>query len=159
MLMVRSVRNREPAPAMALLAAQSLTVTARIGGEAIPVIRSLDFTLERGRILGLVGESGAGKSMVGRAIAQLLPPGFAVTGGRLDFAGDDLVTMPAERRRARRSWAIRANTSFRIPFGMDLEAHLLDISSREQTEKHVADMRHARILVASQAMRRPVTAC
>jgi peptide/nickel transport system ATP-binding protein len=100
MLMVRSVRNREPAPAMSLLAAQSLTVTARIGGEAIPVIRSLDFTLARGKILGLVGESGAGKSMVGRAIAQLLPPGFAVTGGRLDFAGDDLVTMPAERRRA-----------------------------------------------------------
>jgi peptide/nickel transport system ATP-binding protein len=85
---------------MSLLAAQSLTVTARIGGEAIPVIRSLDFTLARGKILGLVGESGAGKSMVGRAIAQLLSPGFAVTGGRLDFAGDDLVTMPAERRRA-----------------------------------------------------------
>ena len=85
---------------MSLLAAQSLTVTARIGGAAIPVIRDLDFTLERGKILGLVGESGAGKSMVGRAIAQLLPPGFAVSGGRLDFAGDDLVRMPAERRRA-----------------------------------------------------------
>src|SRR5215469_5262516 len=85
---------------MTLLAAQSLTVTARIGGEAIPVIRNLDFALARGKVLGLVGESGAGKSMVGRAIAQLLPPGFAVTGGRLDFAGDDLVTMPAERRRA-----------------------------------------------------------
>jgi peptide/nickel transport system ATP-binding protein len=88
------------APAMSLLAARSLTVTARIGGDAIPVIRDLDFALERGKILGLVGESGAGKSMVGRAIAQLLPPGFAVTGGRLDFAGDDLVRMPAERRRA-----------------------------------------------------------
>jgi peptide/nickel transport system ATP-binding protein len=85
---------------MSLLAAQSLDVTARIGGDTIPVIRALDFTLARGKILGLVGESGAGKSMVGRAIAQLLPPGFAVTGGRLDFAGDDLVRMPAERRRA-----------------------------------------------------------
>jgi dipeptide transport system ATP-binding protein len=85
---------------MSLLAAQSLAVTARIGAETVPVIRDLDFTLERGKILGLVGESGAGKSMVGRAIAQLLPPGFAVTGGRLEFAGDDLVGMPAERRRA-----------------------------------------------------------
>jgi dipeptide transport system ATP-binding protein len=85
---------------MSLLAAQSLTVSARIGAETVPVIRNLDFTLERGKILGLVGESGAGKSMVGRAIAQLLPSGFAVTGGRLDFAGDDLVRMPAERRRA-----------------------------------------------------------
>src|SRR5690242_2159010 len=86
--------------AMTLLAAQELTVTARIGGAAIPVIRHLDFTLAPGKILGLVGESGAGKSMVGRAIAQLLPPGFAVTNGRIAFAGEDLVTMPAERRRA-----------------------------------------------------------
>jgi ABC-type oligopeptide transport system ATPase subunit len=85
---------------MSLLAAQALTVTARIGGAAVPVIRNLDFALAPGKILGLVGESGAGKSMVGRAIAQLLPPGFAVTGGRLAFAGEDLVTMPAERRRA-----------------------------------------------------------
>ncbi len=85
---------------MTLLAAQSLTVTARIGGEAITVIRNLDFALTPGKILGLVGESGAGKSMVGRAIAQLLPPGFSVTAGRLDFAGEDLVSMPAERRRA-----------------------------------------------------------
>ena len=51
-------------------------------------------------MLGLVGESGAGKSMVGRTIAQLLPPGFAVTGGSLQFAGDDLVTMAPEARRA-----------------------------------------------------------
>jgi peptide/nickel transport system ATP-binding protein len=38
--------------------------------------------------------------MVGRAVAQLLPPGFTVTGGRLAFAGEDLVTMPPERRPA-----------------------------------------------------------
>jgi peptide/nickel transport system ATP-binding protein len=50
-------------------------------------------------VLGLVGESGAGKSMVGRTIAQMLPPGFAVTGGRLLFAGRDLVAMPAQERR------------------------------------------------------------
>ena len=47
----------------------------------MPVIRDLSFELAPGQILGLVGESGAGKSMIGRAIAQLLPPGFAVTGG------------------------------------------------------------------------------
>jgi peptide/nickel transport system ATP-binding protein len=87
-------------PPMTLLAAEALTVTARMGGETIPVIRNLDFALSSGKILGFVGESGAGKSMVGRAIAQLLPPGFAVTGGRLAFAGEDLVRMPAERRRA-----------------------------------------------------------
>src|SRR5215470_17385669 len=86
--------------AMTLLVAEAITVTAPIGGARIPVSRHLDFALAPGKILGLVGESGAGKSMVGRAIAQLLPPGFAVTAGRLAFAGEDLVAMPAERRRA-----------------------------------------------------------
>src|SRR5262249_33036368 len=57
---------------MTLLTAQSLTVTARIGGETLPVIRNLDFALATGKILGLVGESGAGRSMVGGGIVQLL---------------------------------------------------------------------------------------
>src|ERR1700689_343183 len=82
------------------LQAKDLTVGARIDGVTVPAIRALSFDLPPGKILGLVGESGAGKSMVGRAIAQLLPPGFAVTGGSLLFEGDDLVQMPPPRRRA-----------------------------------------------------------
>ena len=75
-------------------------------------MRDLSFALEPGKVLGLVGESGAGKSMIGRTIAQLLPPGFAVTGGSLAFAGDDLVTMDAARRAARCS-AARSRSSRR----------------------------------------------
>jgi peptide/nickel transport system ATP-binding protein len=82
------------------LQAIDLTVTARIDGTAVPAIRGLSFDLPPGKILGLVGESGAGKSMVGRAIAQLLPPGFAITSGSLLFEGEDLVQMPLPRRRA-----------------------------------------------------------
>jgi peptide/nickel transport system ATP-binding protein len=82
------------------LQAIDLTVTARIDGTAVPAIRGLSFDLPPGKILGLVGESGAGKSMVGRAIAQLLPPGFAITGGSLLFEGEDLLQMPPPRRRA-----------------------------------------------------------
>ena len=82
------------------LRAIDLTVTARINGSAVPAIRALSFDLAPGKILGLVGESGAGKSMVGRAIAQLLPPGFAIAAGSLLFEGLDLVQMPPSRRRA-----------------------------------------------------------
>jgi peptide/nickel transport system ATP-binding protein len=82
------------------LQAIDLTVTARIDRTAVPAIRGLSFDLPPGKILGLVGESGAGKSMVGRTIAQLLPPGFAITGGSLLFEGEDLVQMPPPRRRA-----------------------------------------------------------
>jgi len=77
-----------------------LTVTVRIDGAAVPAIRGLSFELPPGKILGLVGESGAGKSMVGRAIAQLLPVGFSITAGSLLFEGEDLVQMPLPRRRA-----------------------------------------------------------
>ena len=61
-----------------VLEARKLTVSAMLGGESVPVLRELSFSLNAGQVLGLVGESGAGKSMVGRTVAQLLPPGFAV---------------------------------------------------------------------------------
>jgi peptide/nickel transport system ATP-binding protein len=82
------------------LEARDLTVSAGVDGSMIPAIRSLSFGLQPGKILGLVGESGAGKTMIGRAIAQLLPPGFAVTGGSLLFEEEDLVRMAPARRRA-----------------------------------------------------------
>jgi peptide/nickel transport system ATP-binding protein len=83
-----------------ILAVRDLTVTVRVGDAAVPAVRALSFDLAPGKILGLVGESGAGKSMVGRAIAQLLPPGFAISGGTIAFQGHDLIKMPAARRRA-----------------------------------------------------------
>src|SRR5437660_8447189 len=83
-----------------ILQARDLTVSATLDGARVPVINDLSFTLEPGKVLGLVGESGAGKSMVGRTVAQLLPAGFAVSGGSLAFAGADLVTMDGEARRA-----------------------------------------------------------
>ena len=85
---------------MFTLQANNLVVSARIGGAPVPAINALSFALAPGKILGLVGESGAGKSMVGRTIAQLLPPGFAVSSGSLLFEGEDLMRMPAARRRA-----------------------------------------------------------
>jgi peptide/nickel transport system ATP-binding protein len=84
---------------MTLLVANNLTVSTTLDGTHVPVLRDLSFSLEPGRVLGLVGESGAGKSMVGRTVAQLLPPGFAVSGGSLSFAGTDLVVMDAAARR------------------------------------------------------------
>jgi peptide/nickel transport system ATP-binding protein len=82
-----------------ILQARGLTVSAQSGGRAIEVLRDIDFAIPRGKVLGLVGESGAGKSMIGRVMAQALPSGFAVTGGSLMFSPpgsgpEDLVTMP-----------------------------------------------------------------
>jgi peptide/nickel transport system ATP-binding protein len=84
---------------MSLLVARGLTIGTQMSGVPVPVIRDLDLSLAPGTVLGLVGESGAGKSMIGRAVAQLLPPGFAVTAGSLRFDGQDLVRMARARRR------------------------------------------------------------
>lgn len=82
-----------------VLAARGLVVEAPVGEEVAPVLRGLNFAVAPGRVLGLVGESGAGKSMVGLAIAQLMPAGFRVTEGALEFGGVDLVGMAADERR------------------------------------------------------------
>lgn len=83
-----------------MLAAEGLTVEAVLGGRRVQAIRDLSFDLPAGKVLGLVGESGAGKSMIGRAIAQALPPGFSIASGRLSLGGEDLVRVSAARRRA-----------------------------------------------------------
>lgn len=84
---------------MALLEARSLTVSLAHTELPTEVLRNVSFSLAEGRVLGIVGESGAGKSMIGRAIAQMLPHGFRISGGSLDFAGQSLVGISEARRR------------------------------------------------------------
>jgi oligopeptide/dipeptide ABC transporter ATP-binding protein len=62
------------------------------------VIRAVDgasFVLHRGEALGLVGESGCGKTMTLRAILSLLPARGRITGGSVRYEGTDLLTLPA----------------------------------------------------------------
>jgi peptide/nickel transport system ATP-binding protein len=55
------------------------------------VLDHIDFAVARGRILGLVGESGCGKSTIIRAIIGILPPGAEVEAGVIRFDGEDLL--------------------------------------------------------------------
>ncbi|CAN5455671.1 ABC transporter ATP-binding protein [soil metagenome] len=82
-----------------LLVAEGLTLTSTRDGRQSAVLRDISLELMRGRTLGLVGESGAGKSMLGRVLARQLPGGFSITSGRLLFAGEDLLTMPVAAHR------------------------------------------------------------
>jgi peptide/nickel transport system ATP-binding protein len=52
-----------------------------------------------GQIRGLVGESGGGKTMVGRAIAGLLPGNARITAGRIGLLGQDIVNLPPKEHR------------------------------------------------------------
>jgi len=61
----------------------------------VRAVDGVSFTIERGQTLGLVGESGCGKSTVGRVILNLTPP----TGGSMLFEGEDLFGANASRKR------------------------------------------------------------
>ena len=64
-----------------------------------PILRGVDLQLETGKILGLVGESGGGKTMVCKAILDILPESAKVTAGAIRFEGKGLLTMAKRERR------------------------------------------------------------
>src|SRR3984893_15849050 len=64
------------------------------------IVKGIDLTLRRGEVLGLIGESGAGKSTIGLAAMGYARPGCRITAGSILFDGIDLVKIDeAERRR------------------------------------------------------------
>jgi peptide/nickel transport system ATP-binding protein len=68
-----------------------LVVEARLPGRSAQLIRGLDLDLEAGEILGLTGESGAGKSLTAQVLMGLTPPGMSVAGDSLvRWRGQDL---------------------------------------------------------------------
>lgn len=72
------------------------------GQRVVRAVDGVSFTLEEGETLGLVGESGCGKTTTCHALFRLLPPTGRIVGGRIAFAGEDLLQKsPAEMRRIR----------------------------------------------------------
>ena len=61
--------------------------------------RNVNFAVERGQIVGLVGESGCGKSTIAAAAMRLLPPNGEISGGQMLFKGNDLLRMNDDEMR------------------------------------------------------------
>jgi peptide/nickel transport system ATP-binding protein len=87
-----------------LLEVRDLTVTFE-GGER-PALADVGFDLHRNEVLGIVGETGAGKSVLARSLINLLPPGGRITGGDVKLRGRSLRAMSAEEQRQLRGGEI-----------------------------------------------------
>ena len=73
---------------------RALRIEARgADGNPFRIVNDIDVKLKRGEVLGLIGESGAGKSTVGLASMCFARPGCKITGGKIVFDGVDLMTL------------------------------------------------------------------
>jgi peptide/nickel transport system ATP-binding protein len=81
-----------------LLSVEGVSVDLPTPRGNLRAVDRVDLTIGAGRTLGIVGESGCGKTMLSRAILQLLPK-KAKLSGRVMFDGQDLVTLDPERLR------------------------------------------------------------
>jgi oligopeptide/dipeptide ABC transporter ATP-binding protein len=82
---------------MALLAIDNLQVGFDTEGGLLKAVDGVSFTIEQGKTLGLVGESGCGKSVTATSILRLVPnPPGKILGGAIRFNGLDILQLPRE---------------------------------------------------------------
>ncbi len=84
----------------ALLRIEGLRTVFRSSVGDIPAVDGVSLDVPRGRTLGIVGESGCGKSMLSLSVMRLVPPPGRVAAGRVLFDGQDLLALPASAMRA-----------------------------------------------------------
>ncbi|HML07217.1 MAG TPA: ABC transporter ATP-binding protein [Xanthobacteraceae bacterium] len=81
------------------LAVEALSAISLRDGNR-PILRRVSLAVDTGEVHGLVGESGAGKSTIARAILGIIPSQVKITGGRIGFEGRDLLTLSPKELRA-----------------------------------------------------------
>ena len=80
------------------LKVENLTVEYRSQGKIVNAVNGIDFTLDEGETLGLVGETGAGKTSTAKAILRVLPDvGAKITAGSVLLEGEDLLKLPERK--------------------------------------------------------------
>ena len=81
-----------------VLSVERLSVDYRSGRERVHAVTDVSLEILPGRVVGIVGETGCGKSTLAQAIPRLLPePPAEIVGGRIVFRGTDLVPLPRSR--------------------------------------------------------------
>jgi peptide/nickel transport system ATP-binding protein len=82
-----------------VLEIEDLSTHIKLTSSVVQAVGNIDMRVEAGETLGIVGESGCGKSMTGLSIMGLLPPGGSIVGGSIKLAGRELVGLKDEDMR------------------------------------------------------------
>ena len=83
-----------------LLRVKDLRVYYTAGGEIINAVNGVDLEVRRGETLGLVGETGAGKTTIAKSIMRILPdPPAKIGGGEIYLDGQELLHLPEKKMR------------------------------------------------------------
>ena len=85
-----------------LLKIEDLKIEGYSDDEWVEIVHGIDLKLHRGEVLGLIGESGAGKSTIGLAAMGFARDGCRISGGSVEFDGMELTTTPQSDLRALR---------------------------------------------------------
>ncbi|MFQ5773665.1 MAG: ABC transporter ATP-binding protein [Kiloniellaceae bacterium] len=94
-----SNENGNGAEGEILLEVRGLTIEGQADEQWHEIVHGVDIRLRRGEVLGLIGESGAGKSTIGIASMGYARPGCRITGGSIVFDGIDLIAASEDTKR------------------------------------------------------------
>ncbi|HEY3922337.1 MAG TPA: ABC transporter ATP-binding protein [Gaiellaceae bacterium] len=130
---------------MPLLEARGVNVVYEPpGGTRVWSVRNVNLALDRGELVGLVGESGCGKSTLGYALVRLLRPPARLESGEIWFDGDEITRLEGEELRRKR----------RAGFAIVLQSGMNALNPVRTIEGHFADVMRAHARVAGEVVER-----
>jgi len=101
-LSLENLETRQIDPTKPLLEVDGLVMHYKIKAGEVSAIEDVSFTVHQGEAVGLVGESGCGKTSVALSLLRLLPSNANYLAGEIRFDGEDLLSLSGEEMRQRR---------------------------------------------------------